>query len=81
MKILSENKKMKTEKMKIIGRRKYNLRGKDSLKEVDKLQRLAMRLRKGKPFFPPGVYCFKSFEEEDLWRMKILTGKKPEFPQ
>lgn len=65
-------------KIKIIGIRRYNLKGKDSLKEVDKLQRLAMRLRRGKPFFPVGVYRFKTFEEEDSWRMKILTERKPE---
>lgn len=69
------------EKIKIIGTRRYNLKGKDSLKEVDKLQRLAMQLRRDKPFFPVGVYRFKTFEEEDLWRMKILTGEKPESPQ
>ncbi len=69
------------EKIKVIGKRKYNLKGKESLKEVDKLQRLAMRLRKGKPFFPVGVYRFKTFEEEDSWRMKILTGKKQESQQ
>ncbi len=66
------------EKIKIIGTRRYSLKGKDSLKEVDKLQRLAMRLRRGKPFFSVGVYRFKTFEEEDSWRMKILTGEKPE---
>ena len=69
------------EKLKVIGRRKYSLKGKDSLKEVDKLQRLAMELRKGKPFYPGGIYRFKTFEEEDLWRIKILTRKKPESPQ
>ncbi len=68
-------------KIKTVGIRRYNLKGKDSLKEVDKLQRLAMRLRRGKPFFPVGVYRFKTFEEEDSWRMKILTERKPESPQ
>jgi len=69
------------EKIKIIGKRRYKLKGEESLKEIDNLQRLAMHLRRGKPFFPVGVYRFKTFEEEDLWRMKILTGKKPESPQ
>ncbi len=65
-------------KIKTVGIRRYNSKGKDSLKEVDKLQRLAMRLRRGKPFFPVGVFRFKTFEEEDAWRMKILTERKPE---
>ncbi len=52
------------EKLKIIGRRKYSSKGKDSLKEVDKLQRLAMELRKGKPFYPVGIYHFKTLKKK-----------------
>jgi hypothetical protein len=40
---------------------------------VDTLQRLANELRKGRPFMPKGVWRFKSHEEADEWKLRMLT--------
>jgi hypothetical protein len=56
--------------MKVVGRK-----GKPRIDviTIDAMQRLAGELRKGRPFMPRGVYKFRSFEEADEWKMKMLT--------
>ncbi len=58
--------------MKVVGR-KQGVRG--GLVGADAMQRLATELRKGKPFMPKGVFRFKSFEEADAWKLRMLTRR------
>ncbi len=58
--------------MKVVGR-KGRVQG--GLLRVDAMQRLAIELRQGKPFMPKGVFRFKSFEEADAWKLKMLTRR------
>lgn len=43
------------------------------LHSADGFLRLVLRLRGSKPFFPKGVYRFKSFEESFRWSMKMMA--------
>ena len=56
--------------MKVIGRPKKMREG---LEAMNGLLELAIELRGNKPFAPQGIYRFKSYEEADEWRMKMLT--------
>jgi hypothetical protein len=56
--------------MKVIGRQKKMRAG---LEAMNGLLELAIELRGHKPFAPRGIYRFKSYEEADEWRMKMLT--------
>ena len=56
--------------MKVVGRKR---RVRAGLAQADAMQRLAHELRKGKPFMPKGVFRFKTFEEADAWKLKMLT--------
>ena len=58
--------------MKVVGRK-----GKPrvDVTTIDSLQRLANELRKGRPFMPRGVYKFRSFEDADQWKMRMLTRR------
>lgn len=58
--------------MKVIGRK-----GKPRIDvtTIDSLQRLANELRKGRPFMPKGLWRFKSHEEADSWKLKMLTRR------
>lgn len=58
--------------MKVVGRKGRVQAG---LLRADAMQRLANELRKGKPFMPKGVFRFKSFEEADAWKLKMLTRR------
>lgn len=58
--------------MKVVGRKG---RVRAGLIGADSMQRLATELRKGKPFLPKGVFRFKSFEEADAWKLKMLTRR------
>jgi hypothetical protein len=59
-------------KMKVIGRK-----GKPRIDvtTIDSLQKLANELRKGRPFMPKGLWRFKSHEEADSWKLKMLTRR------
>jgi hypothetical protein len=59
-------------KMKVIGRK-----GKPRIDvtTIDSLQKLANELRKGRPFMPKGHWRFKSHEEADSWKLKMLTRR------
>jgi hypothetical protein len=67
--------------MKVVGRRG---KPKVDVLTFDPMQRMVNVLRQGRPFMPKGVWRFKSFEEAEEWRMKMLTrprksqGQKPE---
>jgi hypothetical protein len=56
--------------MKVVGRRG---RPKVDVKTIDSLQELANELRQGRPFMPKGVWRFKTHEEADAWKLKMLT--------
>lgn len=56
--------------MKVVGRQG---RVRAGLVEADGMQRLANELRRGRPFMPKGVFRFKTFEEADAWKLKMLT--------
>jgi hypothetical protein len=58
--------------MKVIGRK-----GKPRIdvSTIDSLQKLANELRKGRPFMPKGLWRFKSHEEADSWKLKMLTRR------
>lgn len=58
--------------MKVVGRKS---RVRSGLVHADAMQRLAMELRRGKPFMPKGVFRFKTFEEADAWKLKMLTRR------
>jgi hypothetical protein len=56
--------------MKVIGRK-----GKPRIDvtTIDSSQKLANDLRKGRPFMPKGLWRFRSHEEADAWKLKMLT--------
>ena len=56
--------------MKVVGRKG---RAKVDVVAIDSLQRMANELRRGRPFMPKGVWRFKTFEEADSWKLKMLT--------
>jgi hypothetical protein len=56
--------------MKVVGRKG---RPKVDIITIDPLQKLANELRKGRPFMPKGVWRFKSYEEADAWKLRMLT--------
>lgn len=58
--------------IKIVGRKG---RVQTGLVHADAMQRLALELRRGKPFMPKGVFRFKTFEEADAWKLKMLTRR------
>lgn len=64
--------------MKVVGQRKPGLRGKEALEAIDGFLKLVLKLREGKPFIPPGVYKFKTFEEMEAWRLRMTIGKRPD---
>ena len=57
-------------KTKTVGRRKQSSGG---LMVTDNLLKLVIALRGNKPFYPRGVYKFKSFEEKEAWALKMKT--------
>jgi hypothetical protein len=56
--------------MKVVGRR-----GEPKVDVVtfDPMQKMVQELRGNQPFMPKGVWRFKSFEEADEWKLKMLT--------
>jgi hypothetical protein len=45
------------------------------LEAANRLLRLVIDLRAGKPFVPRGVYRFKSFAEAQEWSMTMITRR------
>jgi hypothetical protein len=61
--------------MKVIGRhRRYE---KGFSEELNKFFQTVIEFRKDKTFIPKGVFRFKTFEEAEKWRHKMLRGKSP----
>jgi hypothetical protein len=58
--------------MKIVGRKAPP---KSGVRAIDSLQKMANQLRKGRAFMPKGVWRFKSFEEADTWKLKMMTRR------
>jgi hypothetical protein len=58
--------------MKVIGRKG---KAKVDVTTIDSLQRMANELRKGRPFMPKGLWRFRSHEEADSWKLKMLTRR------
>ncbi len=56
--------------MKIVGKRKAQRR---DLLYAKNLLDLVIELRRGKPLIPKGVHRFKTFEESQLWTIKMMT--------
>ena len=56
--------------MRIVGRRKEPSGG---VAAARNLLKTLGDLRGNRPFLPRGVYRFKTHEEADAWRMKMLT--------
>ncbi len=56
--------------MKTVGKRKSS-RG--NIVRADNLQKLAIALRRNKPFHPKGVFRFATFEEKEKWNLKIMS--------
>jgi len=58
--------------MKVVGRKG---KAKADVLAIDGMQRLANNLRGNKPFIPKGVWRFKTFEEADVWTLKVRTRR------
>lgn len=58
--------------MKIVGTRKPA----SGLKEANQLQKTAQALRGNKPFYPRGVYRFKTHKEAQEWSLRMITRKR-----
>jgi len=57
-------------KMKVVGRRKPSSGG---LEAANNLFKLVIELRGNQPFFPKGVYKFRSFAEKEAWEWAMRT--------
>ena len=57
---------------KVVGRRRP---AKAGIENMAPLQETMMWLREGRASIPRGVWRFKSFEEADEWKMRMLTRK------
>lgn len=49
--------------------------------ELNKFLELTIEFRRQKTFIPRGVYKFRTFEEMEKWRHRMLRGKKPDLQQ
>ncbi len=57
---------------KVVGKRRAPREGSESLAAAGKLNRLVTRLRERPLVVKPGVIRFKSHEEADEWKMKLM---------
>ena len=44
---------------------------------IDRSAEISRRMKSGEIRFPKGVFRFKTVEEADEWKNKILAGKQP----
>jgi len=65
--------------MKMVGRKTGYVKG--FSEELNKFFQLVIEFRKDKNFIPRGVFRFKTFEEAEKWRHKMLRGKSPDHQQ
>ena len=61
--------------MKIAGKVKGHKKG--FSEDLNKFFQLIIEFRKDNIFIPRGVFKFKTFEEAEKWRHKMLRGKSP----
>lgn len=62
--------------MKVVGSRKPP-QGEALWEQWDEFCELAWSFRKDQVFVPKGVYRFKTFEEAEQWRIRMLLGGRP----
>lgn len=62
--------------MKIVGRKRGHKKG--FSEELNKFFQLIVEFRKDKVFMPKGVFRFRTFEEAEKWRHRMLRGKAPD---
>ncbi len=62
--------------MKIVGRTRRHEKG--FSEELNNFFQLIINFRKDNIFIPRGVFRFKTFEEAERWRHKMLRGKSPD---
>ena len=60
------------QEMKVVGSR----RSRGGLVKAAPFLRLIISLRGGKPFIPKGVHRFSSFEESQLWSIKMMARER-----
>lgn len=65
--------------VKIVGRPRRH--GKGFSEELNEFLQLGNEFRKDRIFIPAGIYRFKTFEEAEKWRHKMLRGKKPDLQE
>ncbi len=56
--------------MKVVGRKGKT---KFDILAIEPMQHAMIEMRRGRPFMPKGVWRFKSFEEAEQWRIKMLA--------
>lgn len=49
--------------------------------ELNKFFQLVVEFRKDKIFMPKGIFRFKTFEEAEKWRFKMMRGRCPDLRQ
>lgn len=65
--------------IKTVGRKpKYK---KGFTEELNRFLKSLIAFRKDAVFIPKGVYRFRTFEEAEQWRHKMLRGKLPVLPR
>jgi hypothetical protein len=45
---------------------------------IDRAAEISRRMKSGEIRFPKGVFRFKTVEEADEWKIKILAGNQPQ---
>lgn len=65
--------------MKIVGKMARHKKG--FSEELNKFFQLIVEFRRDKIFIPKGIYRFKTFEEAEKWRHKMMRGKSPDLRQ
>jgi len=69
---------MVQQRMKVVGRRRPYSGGVAGLQGF---MEMCSRLRGERPFFPRGVYRFRTYEEADEWTLRMLTRPKVVHPR
>ncbi len=65
--------------MKIVGKMRRHKKG--FSEELNRFFQLILEFRRDDIFIPRGVFKFRTFEEAEKWRHKMLRGKSPDLQQ
>ena len=65
--------------MKTVGKIRVHKKG--FSEELNRFFNLIVEFRRDKVFIPRGVYKFRTFEEAEKWRHRMLRGQSPGHPQ